>query len=110
MGPLVVGGFSQGGAMAQETFNSPLHRIVVLLLRYTVGSAYGIAAAPGQLVRRRCSGCMAYEMASLTRTVGLLLTVRRAGWSVELVEHQKGHMIPTEHRDVLKDWLDDIVN
>lgn len=33
-----------------------------------------------------------------------------AGWSVELVEHQKGHMIPTEHHDVLKDWLHDFVN
>ena len=28
-----------------------------------------------------------------------------AGWSVELLEHRKGHMIHVEHHDALKEWL-----
>ena len=32
-----------------------------------------------------------------------------AGWPVELVEHRKGHMIPTEHHEMLKNWLENLV-
>ena len=28
-----------------------------------------------------------------------------AGWAVELIEHPKGHMIPIEHHQALKEWL-----
>ena len=28
-----------------------------------------------------------------------------AGWAIEMIEHKKGHMIPTEHHDSLLEWL-----
>jgi len=31
-----------------------------------------------------------------------------ADWAVELVEHNKGHMIPIEYHDTLKEWLDSL--
>ena len=32
-------------------------------------------------------------------------TFEAAGWALELIEHKKGHMIPMEHHDALKEWL-----
>lgn len=29
-----------------------------------------------------------------------------AGWATELIEHPKGHMIPTEHHAAVKEWLE----
>ena len=44
------------------------------------------------------------------KTGGQWLTLfEGAGWPVELVEHRKGHMIPTEHHEMLKNWLENLV-
>ena len=28
-----------------------------------------------------------------------------AGWAIEMIEHDKGHMIPVEHHESLTEWL-----
>ena len=113
MGPLVVGGFSQGGAMAQEMLQLPLaDRIVgIVALGTRLVRPMELRLRLEELDKKGCSGCMASRCTGANRRwLGRCSFVRSSGWSVELVEHQKGHMIPTEHHDVLKDWLDDFVN
>ena len=109
LGPLVVGGFSQGGAMAQE-----------LLQRPVADRIEGVVCMTTRLVRPMELRLRLEELGSkrlfwmhgekdvrvpIEDGWAVAHLFETAGWAVELVEHQKGHMIPIEHHDALKEWL-----
>jgi predicted esterase len=109
MGPLVVGGFSQGGAMAQEMLQLPMADRII-----------GVIAIGTRLVRGMELGLRLAELdpkhlfwmhgerdvrVSIQDGWAVAHTFEAAGWALELIEHPKGHMIPMEHHDALKEWL-----
>ena len=109
LGPLVVGGFSQGGAMAQEMLQLPLADRIV-----------GIVAISTRLVREmelrlRLSELRTKHLFWMHGERDLRVSIQdgwavahvfeSAGWAMELIEHPKGHMIPMEHHAALKEWL-----
>ncbi|HII87396.1 MAG: alpha/beta fold hydrolase [Candidatus Poseidoniaceae archaeon] len=109
MGSLVVGGFSQGGAMAQEMLQLPMADRII-----------GVVAIGTRLVRGMELGVRLAELdskhlfwmhgerdlrVSIQDGWAVVHTFEAAGWALELIEHKKGHMIPMEHHDALKEWL-----
>ena len=109
LGPLVVGGFSQGGAMAQELLQLPV-----------ADRIEGVVSMATRLVRPMELRLRLEELGSkrlfwmhgekdvrvpIEDGWAVAHLFETAGWAVELVEHQKGHMIPIEHHDALKEWL-----
>ena len=76
MGPLVVGGFSQGGAMAQEMLQLPLaDRIVgIVALGTRLVRPMELRLRLEELDKKGCFGCMACAMCGcLSKMVGPLL-------------------------------------
>ena len=109
LGPLVVGGFSQGGAMAQELLQLPV-----------ADRIQGVVCMGTRLVRPmelrlRLTELEAKRMFWMHGEKDLRVPIEdgwaiahlfeSAGWAVELIEHPKGHMIPIEHHQALKEWL-----
>lgn len=109
MGPLVVGGFSQGGAMAQELLHLPVaDRIVGLVCMGTrLVRPMELRMRLGELERKRMFWMHGERDLRVPIEDGWAIAhlFESGGWAVELIEHPKGHMIPIEHHDALKEWL-----
>ena len=109
LGPLVVGGFSQGGAMAQELLQLPIaDRIVGLVCMGTrLVRPMELRLRLSELEHKRMFWMHGEKDVRVPLEDGWAVahTFESAGWAVELIEHGKGHMIPVEHHDALKEWL-----
>ena len=110
MGPLVVGGFSQGGAMAQELLQLPIADRIqgVVCIATRLVRPMELRLRLSDLESKRLFW-MHGERDSLRKPMedgwAVAHLFESAGWAVELIEHQKGHMIPIEHHDALREWL-----
>ena len=109
LGPLVVGGFSQGGAMAQELLQLPIaDRIVGLICIGTrLIRPMELRMRLDELDKKRLFWMHGERDIRVPIEDGWAVAhlFETAGWAVELVEHSKGHMIPIEHHDELTEWL-----
>jgi len=109
LGPLVVGGFSQGGAMAQELLQLPIaDRIVGLICIGTrLIRPMELRMRLDELDKKRLFWMHGERDVRVPIEDGWAVAhlFETAGWAVELVEHNKGHMIPIEHHDELTEWL-----
>ena len=109
LGPLVVGGFSQGGAMAQELLQLPIaDRIVGLICIGTrLIRPMELRMRLDELDKKRLFWMHGERDVRVPIEDGWAIAhlFETAGWAVELVEHSKGHMIPIEHHDELTEWL-----
>ncbi|MEZ8112846.1 MAG: hypothetical protein QMC43_05835 [Candidatus Poseidoniaceae archaeon] len=109
LGPLVIGGFSQGGAMAQEILQLPIaDRIVGLICIGTrVVRPMELRIRLEELDRKRLFWMHGERDIRVPIEDGWAVAhlFETAGWAVELVEHKKGHMIPIEHHNELTEWL-----
>ena len=109
LGPLVVGGFSQGGAMAQELLQLPIaDRIVGLICIGTrLIRPMELRMRLDELDKKRLFWMHGERDIRVPIEDGWAIAhlFETAGWAVELVEHSKGHMIPIEHHDELTEWL-----
>ena len=109
LGPLVVGGFSQGGAMAQELLQLPIaDRIVGLVCMGTrLVRPMELRLRLSELEHKRMFWMHGEKDVRVPLEDGWAVahTFESAGWAVELIEHGKGHMIPVEHHDARKEWL-----
>ena len=104
---LVLGGFSQGGAMAQELLQFDLNILGIVAIATR-------AVRPLEL-RHRLEQISAGKLlwmhgesdhrVSLEAGLEIPELFEESGWDVEIIRHQKGHMIPMEFHDSLKDWL-----
>ena len=109
LGPLVVGGFSQGGAMAQELLQLPVADRIegVVCMATRLVRPMELRLRLEELGSKRLFWMHGEKDVRVPIEDGWAVAhlFETAGWAVELVEHQKGHMIPIEHHDALKEWL-----
>jgi predicted esterase len=109
LGPLVVGGFSQGGAMAQELLQLPIaDRIVGLICIGTrLIRPMELRMRLDELDKKRLFWMHGERDVRVPIEDGWAVAhlFETAGWAVELVEHKKGHMIPIEHHSEITEWL-----
>src|SRR6056300_230877 len=109
MGPLVVGGFSQGGAMAQELLQLPIADRIegVICMGTRLVRPMELRLRLEELGAKRMFWMHGEKEVRVPTEDGWAIAhlFETAGWSVELVEHPKGHMIPLEHHDALHEWL-----
>ncbi len=109
MGPLVVGGFSQGGVMAQELLQLPIADRIqgVVCIATRLVRPMELRLRLSDLESKRLFWMHGERDLRVTMEDGWAVAhlFESAGWAVELIEHQKGHMIPIEHHDALREWL-----
>jgi len=109
MGPLIVGGFSQGGAIAQELLHLPIaDRIQGLVCMGTrLVRPMELRMRLRDLENKRLFWMHGIKDLRVPIEDGWAVAhlFESAEWAVELIEHPKGHMIPLEHHDALKEWL-----
>lgn len=108
-GPLIVGGFSQGAAMALELLRGPLAGRIAGLIHLSgpcvdtsrlATSLWGLA--PGRVLGAH--GRRDEHVAPL-HSEAVRDALRAAAWEVEWIEHSHGHRIPREVQDGLKAWF-----
>ena len=109
MGPLVVGGFSQGGAMAQELLQLPVADRIqgVVCMGTRLVRPMELRLRLSELEPKRLFWMHGEKDVRVPIEDGWAIAhlFESAGWAVELIEHQKGHMIPIEHHPALREWL-----
>ena len=109
MGPLVVGGFSQGGAMAQELLQLPIADRIqgVVCMATRLVRPMELRLRLNELESKRLFWMHGEKDVRVPIEDGWAIAhlFESAGWAVELIEHQKGHMIPIEHHQALREWL-----
>ena len=109
LGPLVVGGFSQGGPMAQELMHLPIaDRIVgIICIGTRLVRPMELRMRLQELDPKRMFWMHGEKDVRVPIEDGWAVAnlFEAGGWSVELIEHDKGHMIPLEHHDSIKEWL-----
>ena len=109
LGPLVVGGFSQGGAMAQELLQLPIADRIqgVVCMGTRLVRPMELRLRLAELEPKRMFWMHGEKDVRVPIEDGWAIAhlFESAGWAVELIEHPKGHMIPIEHHQALKEWL-----
>ena len=109
MGPLVVGGFSQGGAMAQELLQLPVADRIqgVVCMGTRLVRPMELRLRLSELESKRLFWMHGEKDVRVPIEDGWAIAhlFESAGWAVELIEHPKGHMIPIEHHPALREWL-----
>jgi len=107
---LVLGGFSQGGAMAQELLQFNLKVLGVI--------AIGTRAVRPLELRDRLTEISPSKLmwmhgesdhrVSLEAGLEIPEIFEESGWNVTRIQHQKGHMIPIEFHEQVKEWLENL--
>lgn len=108
-GPLIVGGFSQGAAIAQELLLTAIaDRIVGVVV---IGSK---AIRPLMIYEKLCE-LPVQRMFSMHGERDAIVPIKQAdecavlyeeaGWDVTRVRHKKGHMVDLGSEDKLHNWL-----
>ena len=108
---LVLGGFSQGGAMAQELLQFDLNILGIVAIATR-------AVRPLEL-RHRLEQISAGKLlwmhgerdhrVSLEAGLEIPELFEESGWDVTKIQHHKGHMIPIEYHENVKDWLESLI-
>ena len=108
-GPLIVGGFSQGSALAQELLNTGcghrIHGVIVIggksarpdLLRMSLKKL-----PPSRLLSMHGESDHLVPLSQGDETVDLF---REANWDITVLRHQKGHMVNLAQQQELVDWV-----
>ena len=107
---LVLGGFSQGGAMAQELlqFN---HRVLGII---AIGTRVVRPLELKDRLREIPSGKLLWmhgesdHRVSLEASLEIPELFEEFGWDVTRIQHPKGHMIPIEFHFSVKEWLENL--
>ncbi|MBT4981685.1 MAG: hypothetical protein HOM85_01305, partial [Euryarchaeota archaeon] len=107
---LVLGGFSQGGAMAQELLQFD-HQVIGII-------AMGTRVVRPMEIKQRLleipTGKMLWmhgesdHRVSLEAGLEIPELFEESGWDVTRIQHPKGHMIPIEFHFSIKEWLESL--
>jgi len=107
---LVLGGFSQGGAMAQELLQFD-HNVLGII-------AIGTRVVRPLELRQRLQEIPSAKLlwmhgesdhrVSLDAGLEIPTIFEESGWDVLRIQHSKGHMIPIEFHFSIRDWLQKI--
>ena len=108
-GPLIVGGFSQGSALAQELLStncgSRIHGVIVIGGKSARPSILGTALRnlpPRRLLSMHGESDHLVPLSQGDETVDIF---REANWDITLLRHQKGHMVNLAQQKELVDWV-----
>lgn len=108
---LVLGGFSQGGAMAQELLQFDTEVIGVITIGTRVVRPIELRQRLREIPRAKLYWMHGERDHRVSIESGLEIATifEDSGWDVERVQHSKGHMIPIEFHLSLKSWLENLV-
>ena len=107
---LVLGGFSQGGAMAQELLQFDLDIKGIIAIGTRVVRPLELKTRLTEIERNNLFWMHGESDHRVSLEAGLEIPelFEEAGWDVHRIQHHKGHMIPLEYHENLKDWLQNL--
>ena len=108
-GPLIVGGFSQGSALAQELLTTGcgprIHGVIVIggkSARPEILRMYLKQLPPSRLLSMHGESDHLVPLSQGDETVDIF---REANWDITVLRHQKGHMVNLAQQRELVDWV-----
>ena len=108
---LVLGGFSQGGAMAQELLQFDLNILGIVAIATRAIRPLELRHRLGQISAGKLLWMHGESDHRVSLEAGLEIPelFEESGWDVTKIQHHKGHMIPIEYHENVKDWLVNLI-
>ena len=108
---LVLGGFSQGGAMAQELLQFDLNILGIVAIATRAVRPLELRDRLSQITVGKLLWMHGESDHRVSLEAGLEIPelFLESGWDVTKIQHHKGHMIPIEYHENVKDWLANLV-
>ena len=109
-GQLVLGGFSQGGAMAQELLQFNLDVLGIIAIGTRVVRPMEIRQRLQEIPKSKLLWMHGEKdhRVSLDAGIEIAEIFEESGWDVIRIQHSKGHMIPIEFHFSIKEWLENL--
>lgn len=107
---LVLGGFSQGGAMAQELLQFEHDVLGIIAMGTRVVRPLELRQRLQEIPSAKLLWMHGETDHRVTLEAGLEIPVlfEESGWDVTRIQHSKGHMIPIEFHLSIRQWLEDL--
>ena len=107
---LVLGGFSQGGAMAQELLQFELKVLGVIAIGTRAVRPLELKDRLTQISPSKLMWMHGESDHRVSLDAGLEIPeiFEESGWDVTRIQHHKGHMIPIEFHEQVKQWLENL--
>jgi len=108
---LVLGGFSQGGAMAQELLQFDLNVLGVVAIGTRVVRPLELRARLSDISTSKLLWMHGETDHRVSLDAGLEIPslFEDSGWDVTRIKHPKGHMIPVEFHSTINEWLRNVI-
>ena len=108
---LVLGGFSQGGAMAQELLQFDLNILGIVAIATRAVRPLELRDRLSQIPVGKLLWMHGESDHRVSLEAGLEIPelFLESGWDVTKIQHHKGHMIPIEYHANVKDWLINLI-
>jgi predicted esterase len=110
---LVIGGFSQGGAIAMELLQFPIATKVkgIVAISTRIIRPLELKIRLNELPHNKLLWMhgVADSMVSMESGEEIVDIFMQGNWEVTKISHAKGHMIPIEFHNKMKEWLENIV-
>ena len=107
---LVLGGFSQGGAMAQELLQFELKVLGVIAIGTRAVRPLELKDRLTQILPSKLMWMHGESDHRVSLDAGLEIPeiFEESGWDVTRIQHHKGHMIPIKFHAQVKQWLENL--
>lgn len=107
---LVLGGFSQGGAMAQELLQFEHDVLGIIAIGTRVVRPLELRQRLLEIPSAKLLWMHGEADHRVAIDAGLEIPVlfEESGWDVTRIQHSKGHMIPIEFHLSIRQWLEDL--
>ncbi len=108
---LVLGGFSQGGAMAQELLQFDIEVLGIIAMGTRVVRPLELKQRLQEIPKSNLLWMHGERDHRVSIDAGLEIPelFEEAGWNVEKIRHSKGHMIPVEFHNSIRKWIESLV-
>lgn len=109
---VVLGGFSQGGAMAQELLQFDIDVLGIIAMGTRVVRPLELRQRLQEIPKSKLLWMHGETDHRVSLEAGLEIPqiFEEAEWNVEKIQHSKGHMIPVEFHNSIRNWLINISN
>ena len=107
---LVLGGFSQGGAMAQELLQFNLKVLGIIAIGTRVVRPLELRGRLREISPSKLLWMHGESDHRVSLDAGLEIPeiFEDSGWDVAKFQHKKGHMIPIEFHAAVREWLENL--
>jgi len=104
---VVLGGFSQGGAMAQELLQFDIDVLGIIAMGTRVVRPLELRQRLQEIPKSKLLWMHGERDHRVSLEAGLEIPqiFEEAEWNVEKIQHSKGHMIPVEFHNSIRNWL-----